>query len=140
MFTFEAGLSTGVVNQQSGEEAQDVFPVDFVGFQNLLQVTQQLLHAEDHSQLFQKHSNNADEPLLVHLKQTPSSRHVKVLNPHPVSHYKMCPFASSRVQQLTDRLMCTSCFCSKNIINNKSIYSIQCSHGRKAAQLKFEVI
>ena len=80
MFTFKAGLGTGVVNQQSGEEAQDVFPVDLMGFQNLLQVTQQLLYTEDHSQLFQKHSNNTDESLLVHLIQTPSSRDVKVLN------------------------------------------------------------
>lgn len=54
-FTSQAGLGTGVVNQQSGEEAQDVFPVNLVGFQNLLQVTQQLLHTEDHSQLSQKH-------------------------------------------------------------------------------------
>lgn len=49
--TSQAGLSMRVVNQQSGEEAQDVFPVDLVGFQNALQVTQQLLHAEDHGQL-----------------------------------------------------------------------------------------
>lgn len=41
----------GIVNQQGGEEAQDVFPVHLVGFQNMLQVTQQLLHTEDHSQL-----------------------------------------------------------------------------------------
>lgn len=63
VFTSEAGLSTGVVNQQSGQEAQDVFPVHLVGFQNLLQVTQQQLHTEDHSQLLHKHSNNTDESL-----------------------------------------------------------------------------
>lgn len=52
MFTSEAGLGTGVVNQQSGQEAQHVLPVDLVGFQNLLQVAQQQLHAEEHSQLY----------------------------------------------------------------------------------------
>lgn len=56
VFTSEAGLGTGVVNQQSGQEAQHVFPVDLVGFQNLLQVTQQQLHTEEHSQLLQKRS------------------------------------------------------------------------------------
>lgn len=50
-FTAEAGLGRLVVNQQSGDKDQDVFPVDLVRFQNLLQVMQQLLHTEDHSQL-----------------------------------------------------------------------------------------
>lgn len=53
-FTFQSGLSKGVVNQQSGKEAQDMFPVNLVGFQNLLQLTEQLLHTEDHSQLLQE--------------------------------------------------------------------------------------
>lgn len=51
-----------VVHQQGREEAQDMFPVDFMGFQNLLQVTQQLLHAEDHSQLLEE--QNSTEQLL----------------------------------------------------------------------------
>ena len=38
-----------------------MFPVNLVGFQNLLQVTQQLLHSEDHSQLEHKHRNNIDK-------------------------------------------------------------------------------
>lgn len=59
-----------VVNQQSGEEAQDVFPVNLVGFQNLLQVTQQLLHAEDHSQLLQEDSNDIDVLQLFVAAQT----------------------------------------------------------------------
>lgn len=62
VFTSEAGLGTGVVNQQSGQEAQHVFPVDLVGFQNLLQVTQQQLHTEEHSQL-KKKQRHTDESL-----------------------------------------------------------------------------
>lgn len=50
-FTAEAGLGQLVVNQQGGDKDQDVFPVDLVRFQNLLQVMQQLLHTEDRSQL-----------------------------------------------------------------------------------------
>lgn len=68
MFTSEAGLSTGVVNQKSGQEAQDMFPVDLVGFQNLLQVTQQQLRTEDQSQLLQNHSNKTEKSLLVPLQ------------------------------------------------------------------------
>lgn len=30
--TLEAGLGRLVINQQSGDEAQDMLPVDFVGF------------------------------------------------------------------------------------------------------------
>lgn len=55
-FTSQFWLGMWVVNQQSGQEAQNMFPVDFMGFQNLLQVTQQLLLAEDQSQLSQKHN------------------------------------------------------------------------------------
>lgn len=29
--TFQAGLGSGVVNQQRGQEAQDMLPVDFMG-------------------------------------------------------------------------------------------------------------
>lgn len=61
-FTFQSGLGQWVVHQQSGKEAQDVFPVHLVGFQNLLHLTQQLLHTEDHSQLFQQKKN----PQTVH--------------------------------------------------------------------------
>lgn len=50
-FTFQSRLGQWVVNQQSGKEAQDMFPVHLMGFQNLLQLAQQLLHTEDHSQL-----------------------------------------------------------------------------------------
>lgn len=52
--TFQAALSLRVVNQQSGEEAQDMFPVHLVGLQDLLQVSQQQVHAEDHRQLAQR--------------------------------------------------------------------------------------
>lgn len=51
MLTSEAGLSAGVVNQQRGQEAQDVFPVDLVCFQDLLQVMKELLRAEGHGHL-----------------------------------------------------------------------------------------
>lgn len=54
-FTFQSLLGKWVVNQQSGKEAQDMFPVNLMGFQNLLQLAQQLLHTEDHSQLEKSH-------------------------------------------------------------------------------------
>lgn len=53
-------LSLWVVNQQSREEAEDVFPIHLVGLQDLLQVTQQLLYTEDHCQLLRKHANDTD--------------------------------------------------------------------------------
>lgn len=53
-------LSLWVVNQQSREEAEDVFPIHLVGLQDLLQVTQQLLYIEDHCQLSSKHANDTD--------------------------------------------------------------------------------
>lgn len=62
--TFQAALSLRVVNQQSGEEAQDVFPVHLVGLQDLLQVSQQQLHAEDHRQLVQKEKDTGGSVLL----------------------------------------------------------------------------
>lgn len=62
--TFQAALSLRVVNQQSGEEVQDVFPVHLVGLQDLLQVSQQQLHAEDHRQLAQEHNKDTGGSVL----------------------------------------------------------------------------
>lgn len=89
-FTFQSRLGKWVVNQQSGKEAQDMFPVNLMGLQNLLQLAQQLLHTEDHSQL-EKPSKDKDSSVIIGFYTVCKSW---CLNKNKASVDIMCSFIS----------------------------------------------